>query len=152
MSNPERFPDALQSSAVPRWSHRDPVECVNPFAPDDERHPKWHAAPCHAKDTLARTDAELEPEQARNSRPYPARLVTLAIARFDVWSQRGLAIVASRSALEDFERWLDDYRENWLKYVDDTCPHVDVVDDLRSKLEARARFWIDEAHRTFQSS
>ncbi len=150
MSDLGRFPDTLRSSAVPRWSHRDPVECVNPFTPNDERHPLWHVATCHAKDTLARNDAA--PEQARDSRPYPARLVALAIARFDVWAQRGLAIVVSRCALQDFERWLDDYRENWLKYVGDTCPHVDVADDLGFQLTARARFWIDKARRTFQFS
>ena len=147
MSDSGRFPDALRSSAVPRWSHRDPVECVNPFARDDDRHRLWHAATCHARDTLVRIDAELEPEQARHPRPYPVRLVALAVARFDIWSRRGLAVVGSGGAVPDYERWLDDYRKNWLEYVADTCPHFEVADDLRSQLTARARFWIAEARR-----
>ena len=151
MSEPGRFPDALRSSAVPRWSHRDPVECVNPFAPDDDRHPVWHVATGHVKDTLVRTDAELEHEQARHPRPYPVRLVALAVARFDVWCQRGLEIVGSPRAVREYERWLDDYQENWLEYVADTCPNVDVADDLRSQLTARARFWIDGARRKLES-
>ena len=147
MSEPGTFPESLRSAAVPRWSHRDPVECGNPFAPDDDRHPMWHAATGHAKDTLIRVDAELELTLARHPQPYPVRLVALAVARFDVWAQRAQAIVKSPSALEDYERWLDDYRENWLEYVAETCPRVDVADDLRAGLAARLRFWIARAHR-----
>ena len=147
MSESAGFPDALQSAAVPRWSHRDPVECGNPFPPEDDRYPLWHAATAHAKDTLVRNDAELELEQASHPHPYPVRLVALATARFDIWSQRALAIVEGPRALEDYERWLDNYRENWLTYVAETCPNVDVADDLRARLMARSRFWIDRARR-----
>ena len=145
MSEPGTFPDSLRSAAVARWSHRDPVECGNPFPPEDDRYPLWHAATAHAKETLVRHDSELEPEQTRHQQPYPVRLVALAAARFDIWSPRALAIVGSPRALPDYERWLDDYRENWLTYVAETCPHVDVANDLRARLTARSRFWIDKA-------
>ena len=150
MSEPGTFPDALRSAAVARWSHRDPVECGNPFPPEDERYPLWRAATAHAKDMLVRNDAELELEHARHPQPYPVRLIALAAARFDIWSQRALAIVEGPRALEDYERWLDDYRENWLTYVAETCPNVDVADDLRARLVARSRFWIDGARQEFQ--
>ncbi len=147
MSEPGAFPDTLRSSAVPRWSHRDPVECGNPFASDDDRHPVWHGATGHAKDTLVRLDAGLEGGQADHPQPYRVRLVALAVARFDVWARRTWAIVVNPRAVQDYERWLDDYRRHWLDYVAETCPWVDVADDLSAQLTARSRFWIDGARR-----
>jgi hypothetical protein len=144
MSESGTFPDALRSTAVARWSHRDPIECGNPFSPEDARYSLWHAATTHAKDTLIQNDAELELKQARHPQPYSVRLIALAAARFDIWAQRTLAVVEGPRAFEDYSRWLDDYRENWLTYVAETCPNIDVVDDLRAKLVAQSRLKIDE--------
>ena len=150
MSEPGTFPDSLRSTAVPRWSHRDPVEGGSPFPPNDDRYPLWHAATGHATDRLARADAELELEQTRHPQPYPVRLVALAVGRFDVWAQRALAIVGMPRAVQDYERWLHDYRANWIRYVAETCPHVDVAGDLGEQLTVRIRFWVDEAREKLQ--
>lgn len=148
MSERRGFPDSLQSSAVPRWSHRDPVECGNPFAPDDDRHHAWHAATSRAQDALARIDARLELGPVRqHPDPYSVRVIALAVARFDIWSQRSLAVVWSPRALQDYARWLENYTENWLEYVADTCPQIEVSNDLRARLAARSRVWLDGALR-----
>jgi len=148
MSEPGEFPDSLRSSAVPRWSHRDPVECGNPFAPADPRHEAWHTATRDARDALVRIDAELEREPVRPGPDrYPVPLVALAVARFDVWARRSLTIVRSPRALRDYALWLKDYTERWLNYVAETCPKVDVADELRVQLTTRSRYWVDGARR-----
>ena len=146
MSERPPLPDSLRSSAVPRWSHRDPVECGNPFEPDDDRHRAWHAATERARNALACIDAGLELEPlSQHPDPYTVRVVALAVARFDIWSQRGLAAVRSPPELRDYEQWLENYTENWLAYVADTCPQIEVSTELRARLRARSRFWINDA-------
>ena len=149
MSDSTTFPEALRTSAVPRWSHRDPVEGGNPFSLDDSRHETWQTATCHARDALVRNDQELEAREKDGAHPdpYPIRLVSLAVARFDVWARRGLSIVRGDAALRDYEQWLATYRENWLAYVQDTCPRVEVGDNLRFRLAAQEKQWLGEARR-----
>lgn len=151
-SSSEGFPAALRSSAVARWSHRDPVEGGNPFPPDDSRHAVWQDATCAAREALVRIDRELdEAEQAGpHPDPYPVRLVALAVSRFDVWARRVQAVVRSPAALRDYEVWLTTYVVHWLAYVADTCPRADVGDNLRARLSARARYWVAEASRALQ--
>jgi hypothetical protein len=147
------FPDALRSSAVARWSHRDPVEGGNPFALDDWRHQAWHAATCAARDMLVRIDREMdEAEQAGpHPDPYPVRLVTLAVSRFDVWARRVQSIVRSPAALRDYEVWLATYVAHWLVYVADTCPKADAGRELGARLSSRAQYWVAEATRALQA-
>ena len=152
-SPPGSFPAALRSSAVARWSHRDPVEGGNPFPLDDPRHEAWQAATCFARDVLVRLDRELdEAEQTGpHADPYPVRLVALAVSRFDVWARRAQSIVRSPAALRDYEAWLTTYGANWLIYVADTCPRVEVGDDLHARLSSRAQCWVAEASRALQA-
>ena len=131
-------------SAVPRWSHRDPVEPCNPFPRGDLRHAVWEAASSQARTTLKQFDAGLETGD-QEVEAYPVRLVGLAVARLDTWARRGQAVVMSARDLEDYEAWLSDYRRNWLAYVADTCPHVDVDRELRSRLAERVSFWLASA-------
>jgi hypothetical protein len=147
-----RFPAALRSSAVARWSHRDPVEGGNPFPPHDSRHETWHAATCAARDALIRIDRELDEAEAVGPHPdpYAVRLVALAVLRFDVWARRVQSIVRSPAALQDYEGWLTTYVAHWLVYVADTCPRVEVGDDLRARLSSRAQYWVVEASRALQ--
>jgi hypothetical protein len=153
-SSPERFPAALRSSAVARWSHRDPVEKGNPFPLDDSRHAAWHAATCVARDVLVRIDRELDEAEEAGSHPdpYPVRLVALAVSRFDVWAGRVQSIVRSPAALRDYEVWLTTYVANWLVYVADTCPRLEVGDNLRARLSSRAQYWVAEASRALQAA
>jgi hypothetical protein len=143
------FPTALRSSAVARWSHRDPVEGGNPFPLHDSRHEAWHAATCSALDVLVRVDRELDEAERAGPHPdpYPVRLVALAVLRFDVWARRVQSIVRSPAALQDYEAWLTTYVAHWLVYVADTCPRTEVGDDLRARLSARAQHWVAEARR-----
>ena len=149
MYGPTKFPDALRSSAVARWSHRDPVESGNPFSQNDFRHQAWDAAPDHALEALARVDPVLEEAEKAGPHPdsYPVRLVALAVARFDVWAERGLSIVRDSAARQDYEQWLQTYSEHWVHYVADTCPGVAVGDDLLARLTTHAEFWVSEARR-----
>ena len=141
-----RFPVQLRDSAVPRWSHRDPVECGNPFPQDDPRHTVWEEASAQTRTTLTQFDAELETDSDdTQAEAYPVRLVGLAIARFDTWARRGLAVVTTAEDIDDYETWLGDYRRNWLAYVADTCPHVDVGSELQRGLAERVEFWIASA-------
>jgi len=152
-SSPGGFPAALRSSAVARWSHRDPVEGGNPFPLDDSRHEAWHAATCVALDVLVRIDRELDEAEAAGPHPdpYPVRLVGLAVSRFDVWAGRVQPIVGSPAALRDYEVWLTTYVAHWLAYVAETCPRVEVGDDLRARLSSRAQYWAAEASRALQA-
>jgi len=153
VSFPDGFPDALRSSAVPRWSHRDPVEGGNPFPLDDARHDAWHRATCSARDVLAQIDRELNAaEQAGpHPDPYPVRVVALAVSRFDVWARRTQSVVRSPAALRDYELWLTSYVAHWLVYVADTCPGTEVGDELHARLSLRARHWVADASRALQA-
>ena len=150
---PDGFPPALRSSAVPRWSHRDPVEGGNPFPLDDARHEVWHRATCSARDVLAEIDRELDEAERAGPHPdpYPVRVVALAVSRFDVWARRTQSIVRSPAALRDYEVWLTSYVAHWLVYVADTCPRTAIADDLHARLSLRVRHWVADASRALQA-
>ena len=148
---PENFanytlPVALCLSAVPRWSHRDPVAGGNPFPPTDARHGTWDAATTDARRALLRFDADLKVTAQVTLDPaiYRAQLLDLAVGRFDVWARRGRSVVSSDGALQNYEQWLTDYVANWLGYVAKTCPRVEVGDELRTRLRGRAAHWVAE--------
>lgn len=152
MSNFEKFPDALLFSAVARWSHRDPIEHGNPFSQKDSRHRIWHTATVYAEKALVRSDGELEDNLRKKPKPYPTCVVILAVSRFDVWSRRALSIVRSYPALQDYELWLAMYVKHWRKYVEDTCPKIDVNDIMRTQLNARAKHWVNTARQTLSDN
>ena len=72
-------------------------------------------------------------------------VIALAEARFDVWASRGLSVVHGADALREFECWLAAYAANWLRYVSDTCPRVEMGSDLRTRLTERQRYWAAKA-------
>ena len=78
--------NALRPSAVPRWSHRDPVEGGNPFPPADPRHRRWDIATDDARQALVRVDERLEATAQVTLDPvlYRAQVLDLAVGRFDV--------------------------------------------------------------------
>jgi len=134
-------------TAVPRWSHRDPVEGGNPFPTDDTRRGPWDAATREAKRALERCDAHIA-ATARvtlDSVVYRAQLIDLALRRFEIWAERGLSVVSDEGKLDDYRRWLDAYVGNWLGYVADTCPRVDTGDELPRRLDAARRRWLEAA-------
>ncbi len=141
------LPQALRSSAVPRWSHRDPVEGGNPFSPSDPRSTAWDTATDAARQRLTRHDADLEAttQVTLDAVVYREQLLDLAIARFDVWVERGLSAIRTDENSRDFDRWLSDYVANWLRYVAETCPHVEVGPELEARLASRAEHWSGRA-------
>ncbi len=143
-------------SAVPRWSHRDPVEGGNPIPAGGIRHMRWEEATARARAALQRYDADLATSDVVTSEPdvYAHRWMDLATARFDTWARRGLAAVDGTAAQRDYARWLRTYVTNWRMYVADTCPHVEaeVRDALVAHLLARATYWTDEARRVVSSA
>ena len=136
-------------SAVPRWSHRDPVESGNPFPADDPRHTRWEKATGRARAELLRYDDEIAAFAAINQDPtvYVRRWMDLATMRFDTWARRGLAVVDGTAAQREYTEWLRTYALNWRTYVAETCPHVaeEIRDELALRLQARARHWVAEA-------
>ena len=143
-------------SAVPRWSHRDPVEGGNPFPVGDLRHARWEEATARALATLKRYDAELAAAVPATPTPasYARRWLALATMRFDTWARRGLAAVDNAAARREYAAWLQTYVANWRTYVADTCPHVgaEVRGALVAHLSARATHWTDEARRLVSSA
>ncbi len=132
-------------SAVPRWSHRDPVEGGNPFADGDPRREIWDAATHQARRALERCDAHIAATARVTLDPvvYRAQLLDLALRRFDTWAERALSVVSSEGELDDYGRWLDVYVGNWLGYVADTCPRVKTGDELRRRLKDARKRWLE---------
>ena len=143
-------------SAVPRWSHRDPVEGGNPYRSGDVLHPRWEKATARALAALKHYDAKLAAHPLVDGDPsvYSAQWLDLATTRFDTWARRGLAAVHSAASQRNYAAWLLTYIANWRVYVADTCPHVApaVRDALVSRLRVRAANWTDEAHRLVSSA
>ena len=137
-------------SAVPRWSHRDPVEGGNPFPEGDPRRAIWDAATREARRALDRCDARIAAtaQITRDPIVYRAQLIDLALRRLDVWAERGLWVVSNESELADYRRWLDAYVKNWLSYVADTCPRVETGDELPRRLDAARTRWVEAGRAT----
>ena len=146
------LPATLQRSAVPRWSHRDPVEGDNPFSADDPRRAVWSASTDDARQSLIDLDAGLAVTAEVTLDPgiYRRQLLDLAVARFDIWAQRVAHVVFDSEDLSDYAGWLADYATNWLYYLTDTCPHVDARDELQTRLAARAKKWLATARISIQ--
>ena len=136
-----------QPTAVPRWSHRDPVEGGNPFPEADPRREIWDAATLEARGALERCDAHIAATARVTLDPvvYRAQLIDLALRRFDIWAERWLSVVSDEDELDDYRRWLDAYVGNWLGYVADTCPRVDTGEELARRLGAARRRWLETA-------
>ena len=141
-------PGFRHPSAVPRWSHRDPVEGGNPFPGGDPRREIWDAATGEARRALARCDAHIAATARVTLDPvvYRGQLMDLALRRFDIWAERALSVVSSDGAHDDYRQWLDVYVGNWLRYVADTCPRVEPGDELRRRLDTARKRWLEAAH------
>lgn len=150
MPTPTR-PATPRPSAVPRWSHRDPVEGGNPFPLGNPRHEAWTEATARARAALTQYDDSLAAPASAAYDPdtYGRQLIELATMRFDAWAQRELATVDGDDAQRDYEAWLSKYVANWRAYVDDTCPHVAAPAraELHACLRSRATHWATRAQR-----
>ena len=148
------FPERLKDSARPRWSHRDPVEGGNPFKLHSQSHAIWSRATDIAKDRLRRHDDHLNNRlgHTENLKQYQSELVSLATTRFDIWAERGLAVVGSQSSCNEYVAWLHAYATNWLAYVPGTCPHISVRKILETRLASRTKHWTTVAQSQLRHS
>ncbi len=103
----------------------------------------WQAATDVALGALGEHDRALEADVSAD--PYSVRIQDLAVARFDIWAERGLAAIETAAALRDYEQWLETYVANWLAYVADTCPTLDVLQSLQERLSERRMAWLRRA-------
>jgi phage terminase Nu1 subunit (DNA packaging protein) len=78
-------------------------------------------------------------------RVYRTQLLDLAVDRFDVWAERGFAVVSTEETRHAYECWLANYVTNWLRYVAETCPRVDMRDELERRLRKRSEAWSGRA-------
>ncbi len=140
-------------TAVPRWSHRDPVEGGSPFSGGDPRRKVWDAATLAARRALERCDGDIAATARVTLDPvvYRTQLIDLALRRFDIWAERGLSVVSNEGELDDYRSWLAIYVGNWLGYVADTCPRVDTGDELQRRLDDARRRWLEAARAAAQS-
>ena len=137
------FPARLKDSARPRWSHRDPVEGGNPFKLHSQAHVHWSHATAVAENSLRHDDIQLNRRASitKDREQYQLELVSLAIDRFDIWAERGLAVVNSQNLYNEYTAWLHTYATNWLAYVTETCPHVSINEELNTRLTIRTDHW-----------
>jgi hypothetical protein len=143
-------PLATREAAQPRWSHRDPVEGRHLFPPGAPGHAIWAKATKVARNKLREMDAAMLASAQVTLDPvvYRAQMFDLAAARFTVWTERGLAVISTKSSCRDYERWLDRYVENWLAYVAETCPRIERLDELDQRLREVAGGRVLQARRT----
>jgi hypothetical protein len=79
---------------------------------------------------------------------------TLVIAKFDVWAERGVKVVWTDDAAEDYGKWLVEYENAWIDsvsaYLTSHPPPFSsesVLTDLRRRLRGRVLHWKAEARR-----
>ena len=127
-------------TAQPRWSHRDPVEDGPRFPPGSPKQAAWAAATTSARDRLRDMDAVIARTAHVTLDPvvYRTQLFDLAVGRFTIWTERGLAIISTETECRDYVRWVSRYVGNWLTYVAETCPHVRGLDELARRLRELA--------------
>jgi hypothetical protein len=148
------FPETLTNSARPRWSHRDPIEGGNPFKLHSQSHATWSRATAIAKDRLRHHDDQLNKRLTHTDdiQEYQSELVSLATTRFDIWAERGLAVIDSQPLYNKYIAWLHTYATNWLAYVDDTCPRISVKKILETRLAIRTKHWTTVAQSQLRHS
>ena len=148
------FPERLKDSARQRWSHRAAVEGGTPFKIHSQSHAIWSRATDIAKDRLRRHDDHLNKRlgHTENLKQYQDELVSLATTRFDIWAERGLAVVGSQSSCNEYVAWLHAYATNWLAYVHGTCPHISVRKILETRLASRTKHWTTVAQSQLRHS
>ena len=145
----QRFSSSVRAPAVPRWSHRDPLEGYIAFRSGDRRAGVWKAATETAVNSLRSYDEKLEvreKDKRDHDVPYSVRVEDLAIARFDAWAKRGLSLVVDEETLNEYKEWLDRYATNWLTYVAETFPKLEIYQSLSDRLFSRSLIWIELAH------
>lgn len=129
---------------------QDPVE-GNPFAANDPRYEVWKGATLTAEEELHRLNSQffevgsLTEDMVR----VDGRSLSLAVAKFDIWSKRGIQVVWDDQALHDYDQWLSLYANGWLKAFEprlrNRLPFFGI--ELHRSLLSRVEHWRAEARR-----
>jgi len=140
-----RLPESLVGSG-------DPVE-GNPYPVEHPAHQVWIDATRQAEMEVIRTNADasslLTPATADEWMP------TLVVAKFDVWARRGVRVVWTDNAVDQYDAWLVGYANTWIESISrlvmsrhPPLPAADtVLAELRRRLAARVHHWKAEARR-----
>ena len=89
-------------------SDGDPVE-GNPFSNEDARHQVWKEATRDAEDKLHLLQFNLLQSSRVAAEEPNTRLVNLAVAKFDIWAERGVRVVWDDAAVRGYDKWLESY-------------------------------------------
>lgn len=83
-----------------------------------------------------------------------AWMPTMVIAKFDAWARRGVQVVWTHEAVQQYDGWLVRYGNGWIESVSRLLtshappfPLERVLADLRRRLAARVHHWKAEARR-----
>ena len=79
------------------------------------------------------------------------RLVNLAVAKFDIWAERGVRVVWDDAAVRGYDKWLESYANDWLELYNEKFSASSALDtllsDLRFRLIAQIELWKSIARR-----
>ena len=144
LSSRLRLPESFAGSG-------DPIE-GNPYPTEHPAHQVWMDATRKAEMEVSRINSDasslLTPATA------DAWMPTLVVAKFDVWARRGVQVVWTDDAVQQYDGWLVGYANAWIESVSRLLtshpppfPSERVLADLRRRLAARVHHWKAEARR-----
>ena len=124
----------------------DPVE-GNPFRQGDPRHRIWEEASRIAEERWYRFCAQHLEAAPQHPSAYPEWVVKLTSRRFDIWAERGLAVVWSDAAARAYDQWLVNYADSCLQSVASLRREqlADPLPRLGATLAARVSHWKADA-------
>jgi hypothetical protein len=144
LSSRLRLPESFAGSG-------DPIE-GNPYPAEHPASQVWMDATRKAEMEVSRINSEapssLTPATA------DAWMPALVIAKFDTWARRGVQVVWTDEAVQQFDGWLVRYANTWIESVAELLtshappfPSEVVLAELGSRLGARVHHWKAEARR-----
>jgi hypothetical protein len=139
-----RLPQSLADSG-------DPVE-GNPFPTEHPAHQVWLEATREAEAEICRLNADAL--TSRGLENAHERMLTMIVAKFDVWAKRGIKVIWTDDAERHYAAWLVNYANSWVETIgrdfDSRLPAFPLsmfLDDLQQRLRARILHWRTEALR-----
>jgi hypothetical protein len=155
-TNPFSLPGGFASAG-------DPID-GNPFPTGDPRHKVWQQATLMAEEELCRLNSKflrgkptgqegfakwMEQNKWVSAREdFTAWVLSLCVAKFDIWAKRGIQVVWSADSLRAYDQWLFNYAQAWLEAQRKSGHLTDgALFDLRSRLAEHVEWWKGEARR-----
>ena len=139
-----RLPHSLADSG-------DPIE-GNPYPIEHPAHQVWLEATREAEAEICRLNADAL--ASRGLENAHERMLTMIIAKFDVWAKRSIKVIWTDDAERHYAAWLVTYANSWIETIDrdfvlrlPAFPLNMFLDDLQQRLRARVLHWRAEALR-----